>query len=309
MLKTTYDLIIIGGGPVGLNAAIKASKYDYNFLLLESQSQLGGQLIELYPEKEIIDISGLTSILAKDYIEWLLAQLPATNKQKLLTNKKVTKIKPVDQIIEVETSGEVYQTRTVIVATGLGVYMPRLLECRGVEGCHNIIYALHRLDFLRDKRVVIMGGGDAALDWARDISKVTPFVTLVHRRHEFRGDVAVINKLKNLTVKKPFLPIQIFKDGANAQSITIQNVETLALEKLTCDYIFVNYGHIPISASFGLEKIGPGLAVNSVMQTSQQHVYAVGDVVNYQNKKRRIDAGIYETELVFAQLESVLSTR
>ncbi len=301
-----WQLIIIGGGPVGLSAALKARQNNYDFLLLESQDKLGGQLIELYPEKEIIDIAGHESILAKNYIDWLLAQFDETDKVRFQLHEKVTNLTSRNEVIEVNTDNNTYQTQAVIIATGLGVYMPRLLECRGAEGCQNIIYALHRLEFLKDKRVAILGGGDAALDWARDISRHTPFVTLIHRRNEFRGDINVIQNIPTLTIKKPFIPTSIKKENDFAYALEIQNVETLAKELLEIDYIFVNYGHIPVSASFGLAKRGPGLLVDDTMQTSTPRIFAIGDVCNYDNKKRRIDAGIQEANRVFETLKTII---
>ena len=304
-MKNTFQLTIVGGGPVGLYAALQASRHDIDFILLESQDKLGGQLMELYPEKEIIDLSGHESILAKDYINWLLDQFDETAKTKLLTNRKVAKIKESSTGIDVYVDNTVYHAQDVIIATGLGVYMPRLLECTGSEGCRNIIYALHRLDFLKDKRVAILGGGNSALDWARDISKVTPHVTLIHRRRDFRGDQSVIEGIKTLKVLTPYMPVRVKKNIDTAYELIIEHVEDETLLTLDIDFIFVNYGHIPVSASFGLAKKGPGLLVDEMMQTSMPHVYSVGDVCNYENKKRRIDAGIHETDIVFKRLTTM----
>lgn len=300
-----YDIAIIGGGPVGLNAALLADKQGYDFILLEGQNKLGGQLIELYPEKEILDLSGHQSILAKDYISWLLNRFTDAAKNRLLTHQKAQSILPVaPSLLKITTDTATVLAKHVIVASGLGVYMPRLLECHGAEGCRNIIYALHRLDFLKDKRVAIMGGGDAALDWARDISKHTPHVTLVHRRDQFRGNESVIQGIETLTIKKPYLPIKIEKNNDDATHVIIEHVDTKQRETLDVDYIFVNYGHIPVSSTFGLEKDGPGIKVDASMRTSVFNVFAIGDVCHYQNKKRRIDVGILEAQKVFEQLKS-----
>jgi len=301
-MEHLYDVVIIGGGPVGLYAALQAQALKCDFILLESQEQLGGQLMELYPEKEIIDLSGHDSILAKDYVGWLLGQFSDESRAKLFCHQKVTGIDTQDETVKVETARETYIARYVIVATGLGVYMPRLLECHGADGCRNIIYALHRLDFLKDKRVAILGGGDAALDWARDISCHTPYVTLIHRRRDFRGDINTIAKIKTLTIKTPYNPIKVDSRDGDAYRIHLQHVETLAEEPLEVDYVFVNYGHIPVSASFGLEKLGPGLKVTSDMETSGNRIFAVGDVASYEGKKRRIDSGIQEVNRAFGKM-------
>ncbi len=305
-MKERHDLIIIGGGPVGLYAAWMASTRGYDYLLLESQDKLGGQLTELYPEKEILDISGHRSILAKNYIKWLLSQFDKDPGIKVHLSEKVTAIAAKEGRIVIESSQAHYEARAVIIATGLGVYMPRLLECHGAEGCRNIIYALHHLDLLANKKVAILGGGDAALDWARAISRVTPIVTLIHRRREFRGNLDSVADIQNLVIKTPYVPVAVHQDGGLASILDISNMETGIVERLEVDYVFVNYGHIPVSATFGLDKFGPGLFVDQQQQTSLRGVYAVGDVANYENKKRRIDAGIGEVKMVFDQLDNLL---
>jgi len=305
-MEQILDLVIVGGGPVGLAAALKAQAHRYSFVLLESQDKLGGQLIELYPEKEIVDISGHESILAKNYIEWLVGQFNETSRKRLLTEQKVTAIIPASDLVTVTSEKMTFRAKAAIVATGLGVYMPRLLECHGAEGCRNIIYVLHRLDFLKGKRVAILGGGDAALDWARDISRQTPDVTLIHRRREFRGDINTIADIKTLKVMTPYVPARVEGTPGQAHELYLENVETKQIEKIEVDYIFVNYGHIPVSASFGLETSGPGIKVNETMETSAAHIYAVGDVASYEGKKRRIDAGMAELANLFMELERII---
>jgi thioredoxin reductase (NADPH) len=301
-MKEYHDLIIVGGGPVGIYAAMTASKRGYDYLLLESQDKLGGQLTELYPEKEIIDVSGHRSILAKNYIKWLLAQFGENEPLKSRLAQKVTAIEKIGDRISIKAGTDLYEAGAVIIATGLGVYMPRMLECHGAAGCRNIIYSLHRLDFLANKRVAILGGGDAALDWARDISRVTPHVTLIHRRQEFRGNLEVIAGIENLVIKTPYVPVAVHQAEGAASVLEISKVATDMVERLEVDYIFVNYGHIPVSATFGLAKFGPGLQVDERHQTSLPGVYAVGDVANYENKKRRIDAGISEVKKTFEDI-------
>ncbi|MCX5775725.1 MAG: NAD(P)/FAD-dependent oxidoreductase [Firmicutes bacterium] len=298
-----HELIIVGGGPIGLYAAILANKKGIKGLLFESSEVLGGQLMELYPEKEIVDIPEIPMTTAKDYIDHLIMQV---NKVKdgivIHTQEKVLGIASRKTGIEIKTTKDTYLTKTVIIATGLGVYVPRKMGLPDEDKYSNILYSLKSVNHLRDKRVVIMGGGDSALDWAKMSSRVTKHVTIVHRRNEFRGDYKTIQEISTITVKTPFIPVTLAVEGSIVTALELENVATSEHEWIKGDFFFVNYGHIPMSDFFGLERLGIGAKVDEKMMTSLPGVFAIGDVAGYQGKLKRLAPGLTEAKIAINEI-------
>ncbi|MCR5332806.1 MAG: NAD(P)/FAD-dependent oxidoreductase [Bacilli bacterium] len=278
--------IIIGGGPIGLYLA---SKLD-NYLLLEASNELGGQITHLYPEKEIVDIKGIDSIKAKDYISLLISKIDLKN---VHLNEKVIGI----ENNKVITSKGEYFADNIFIVTGLGFSSPRKLGIENEEKCKNILYSLADFKFLKDKKVAIFGGGDSALDWAKEISALSDNVSLIHRRTEFRGNPDTIKGCKNLKLYLPYVPYSLKYEGDICKSITIKKVSE-ALEEfieLDVDFVLVNYGQIAEQNNFPFEKEGAFLKVNEKFEVAP-HVYALGDGSTYENKKRRIAPGNEEVD-------------
>ena len=298
-----YPIIIIGGGPIGLNSALLASAHGIHVLLLESSDVLGGQLSELYPEKEIVDIPSIPCIQAQGYVTGLVKEIRAkANLIDVHMNEKALTISKYENHLEVGTTSNKYEAQNVIIATGLGTFVPRTMGLPGEENTSNILYFLQTLDSLRGKKILILGGGDSALDWAKMISRVSNDVTLIHRRREFRGDFKTIEAIPTIKIKTPFVPITILKKDSMLTSLIIQNVETSEKEELAADFVFVNFGHIPSVESFGLEKQGVGIKVNDRYETPLPHVFAVGDVSGYEGKIKRIAPGLAEALQVINQI-------
>lgn len=293
-MKTLNDIIIIGGGPIGLYFASKCEEKKLDYLLLEGSDTLGGQLTRLYPEKQIVDIPGIESIKSADYVELLKRKI---NLDKVVLNAHVTTIKNGDKI-EISTGKTVYFCKKLIIATGLGTSVPRPLGVEHESECDNIIYSVKSFDHLKDKKVAIFGGGDSALDWAKEISAISNNVHLIHRRLEFRGNPDTIKDCKNLKVHLPYVPSSITYKNGKATSITIKKVNTEELLTIDVDYIFVNYGNIASLSSFPFKMENAFLVVDE-NNNVEQNVFAIGDVCQYQNKTRRIAPGLKEADKVF----------
>lgn len=291
-----FDVIIIGGGPVGLNAALEFAQ-DKKVLLLESEDFFGGQITKLYPEKEIVDIDSISSIIARDYINDLVRKCRENTNITLNLSEKAIEIKS-DETVSVKTKKETYQAKYLIIAVGLGTSSPRPMGLENEDKCSNILYSLQNLSMLKNKNVLVLGGGDSALDWTKEISRISEYVTIIHRRREFRGNYETIKDIDNVIVKTPYIPVKINMDGNALQSLIIRNVETNLEEELHADYVFVNYGNIPLVNTFGLDSINNGLIVDENHLTKLKNVFAVGDVARYENKKFRIQPGLNEIKKI-----------
>ena len=284
-----FDVIVVGAGPIGLNTAIKVSEKGKSVLIIEAEDFLGGQLTRLYPEKEIVDIKGIPSIKAKDYIASLVNKV---ENDKNITTKLKEKVLSIDEHT-VTTNKDKYEAKYIIVAIGLGTTTPRPMGLEGENECKNILYSLQDLSTLKNKEVLVLGGGDSALDWTKEISRISDHVTIIHRRKEFRGDFNTIKDIKNVIVKTPFIPVKIIKNGSILEALTIKNVETNEEETLKADFVFVNYGNIPMVNTFHFPSFNIGLTVDNNFKVND-YTFAIGDIARYENKKNRIQPGLNE---------------
>ena len=293
-MENYHNIIIIGAGPIGLYFASKCEERGLDYLILEGSDSMGGQLTRLYPEKQIVDIPGIETIKSADYIELLKTKI---NLNKVILNAHVSSIKTGDKI-ELFAGKTAYFCEKLIIATGLGTSVPRPLGVERENECDNIIYSVKSFDHLKNKKVAIFGGGDSALDWAKEISAISDNVHLIHRRLEFRGNPETIKDCKNLKVHLPYVPSSIeYKDG-KATSVTIKKVDADEFIKIEVDYIFVNYGNIASLSSFPFKMENAFLVVDGNNKV-EQNVFAIGDVCQYENKTRRIAPGLREADKVF----------
>lgn len=293
-MQNFHKVIIVGGGPIGLYFANKCEKANLDYLLLEGSYELGGQLTHLYPEKEVVDLPGIKSIKAKDYIALLIKGVSAA---KISVSEQVLDIKP-GKTIEVLTSKNRYSCEKLVLATGLGTSTPRPLGVEHENEVNNILYHLKDFSFLKDKKIAIFGGGDSALDWAKQLSAISNNVHLIHRRLEFRGNPETIKDCKNLNIHLPFIPNSIDIKNGKASSVKIQRVDTEELLNIEVDFIFVNYGNIAKQSLFPFKMTGAFLDVDNDLEVAE-NIYAIGDVANYEKKTRRMAPGNLEADKVF----------
>ena len=298
-MQNEHKFIIVGAGPIGLFLASELEKKNEDYLILEASDHIGGQLINLYPEKDIVDIPGIKIIKAKDYIALLSKQVDLN---KFLFKQEVVDIKDEGKVF-IKTKTDEFVADKLILSIGLGFSKYRPMGIEGEDACKNIIYSIKEYDYLKNKRVAILGGGDSALDWAKTLAKYSDDIYLIHRRDEFRGNPDTIKDSHNLHVLKPYVPHSLKIDGDIAKELRIKLVSETE-EKyvdIPVDYIFVNYGNIPSNNKFNLEYEGNFLKVDNSFKASK-NIYVVGDASSYENKKRRIAPGNNEVREILKEI-------
>jgi ferredoxin/flavodoxin---NADP+ reductase len=300
------DVTIIGGGPVGLFAAFYAGLRGVSCRIIDALPQLGGQLMALYPEKYVYDVGGLPKILAKDLANNMIEQGTQFGPEVVLESE-VTALTRRDELIAVETRNGEYLTKTVVITAGKGALNPRVLECPGWDDLYGSGEGLHthvrQPEDFRDRRVLIIGGGDSAVDWALGLQGIAREITLIHRRDQFRAHRASVDEMNKLaaegklTILTPYEVESIGADGGCVSSVTLLNNETKETRPLAVDSVIALLGFKPDLgpiATWGLELERNTIKVSSLMETNLPGVYAAGDVVKYPGKLELIATGYGE---------------
>lgn len=304
-----YELIIIGAGPIGLFSSFYAGMRGLKSLTLESEETYGGQLTKIYPEKPIYDIAGIKEIKAKDYISELYNQyLPYKDKNPIIYNIEILEIIDNIDYYSIRTNKGNYDTKTILVASGNGSAIPRKLEVENANKCTNILYRLDNVNKYKGKNIIVLGGGDSALDIANMLVDSSN-VTLVHRRNEFRAHEESIElfKRKNGVILTPMTVNSIDFDKV-CTSINLSNNETKEEVKLNVDYIFVSYGMLPSKNILNniLESDTLGIIVNQSYETSKKGIYAVGNSCSYVGKVKTIMSGMGEAVSAITSIHQYL---
>jgi thioredoxin reductase (NADPH) len=284
-VEDIYDLTIIGGGPTGLFAAFYAGFRELRTKIIEALPELGGQLVVLYPEKYIYDVPGFPEILAKDLARALITQGLTFNPTVVLEEQVQTIAYRPDNIIELGTNkGIKHLTRTVLICAGVGAFSPNKLALPSAarfEG-NGVYYFVKDKTLFANKRLVVVGGGDSAMDWVLNLHPIAKSITLVHRRDVFRAHEASVKEVFGLGIEiNLFWEIKEILGGDHVTGVIIFNNKTKEERTLACDAILINIG---FKADLGpikdwpLEFVGRDIKVDGRMQTSLPRVYAAGDV-------------------------------
>ncbi|MDT7013896.1 NAD(P)/FAD-dependent oxidoreductase [Levilactobacillus namurensis] len=305
-MTETYDITIIGGGPVGMFAAFYAGMRNARTQLVESLDDLGGQVNALYPEKTILDVAGFPAIQGRDLIaaqRQQLAQFPLTIK----THQPVTNVETQAEGFQVTTPAGTTQTRTVIIAVGNGAFQPRPLAVpNAAELVANgqLRYSVPDREAFRGKRVLVAGGGDSAIDQALMLEPVAASVTLVHRRNQFRGLEHMVDLLHQSTVRvqTPYLIRNVTVAADQSLNVSLKQVGATEEQSLNVDTLLVSYGftsdyHVIEGWDLQVARERRLIAVDSTMATNVPGVYAIGDGVTYPGKQPLIATGYGEAPL------------
>ena len=304
MIKT--DVVVIGAGPVGLFVVHQLGIIGLKAEIIDNLDKVGGQCIELYPDKPIYDIPAIPECTGESLTKNLLEQIKPF-KPNIHLNERAESLSKEKNGWKIETNKKkIFLSPNIIIAGGVGSFEPRKFSIKGIEKFENntVLYSVKNKNDFKNKKICIFGGGDSALDWAIELSKIAK-VTLIHRRNEFRGaqhSTELVKKLEKegkLNIKTPFQINSIEgKDKINAITVKSENDK---IEKILTDYILGFFGLImklgPI-AEWGLNIEKKTIPVNTEnFQTNKKGIFAVGDICTYPGKLKLILSGFHEAAL------------
>ena len=312
---TQTDAVIIGAGPVGLFQVFELGLLEIKAHVIDSLPEVGGQCIELYPDKPIYDIPAIPVCTGRELTNNLLKQIEPFNAQFHL-GQEVSKLEQqADGRFLISTSQDKhFLSKTVFIAAGVGAFQPRTLNLEGIDRFigKQLFYHIKSPEQFANKRIVICGGGDAALDWAIHFSEIATSVTLIHRRDEFKAAPKSIAKMRELCASNQ---MQLLIGQVNAYEaqdnqlaeITFTNIDGES-KQIPLDDLLVFFGLSPKLgpiADWGLNIDRKQICVDTQkFQTSIPGIYAVGDINVYPGKKKLILSGFHEAALAaFAAAE------
>ena len=305
---TEADAVIIGAGPVGLFQVFELGLLEINAHVIDSLPEIGGQCIELYPDKPIYDIPAVPVCTGRELVSNLLKQIEPFKPQFHL-GQDVTSLKQQEdgRFLLTTSENKSFLTKTVFIAAGVGAFQPRSLNLEGIEPLvgKQVFYHVKQPEQFTGKRIVICGGGDAALDWALYFANTAASVTLIHRRNDFKAAPQSIARMRELCAdgKIQLLIGQITDleiQNENLKNIAVDDIEGNT-QSLALDDLFIFFGLSPKLgpiAEWGLDIDRKQITVDTEkFQTSIPGIYAVGDINIYPGKKKLILSGFHEAAL------------
>ena len=298
-----FDVTIVGGGPVGLFAAFYAGLRTMKVKVIDSLAEPGGQLAALYPDKFIYDVAGFPAVKAKDLVTQLVEQAMQYSPT-ICLGEQANTLTAVEGGYTITTStGQTHRTTTIILTAGIGYFAPRKLPDASLaryEG-HGLHYVLPGLECFRGRRVLLLGGGDSAVDWALHLEPLASELTLIHRRDQFRAHEDSVQKLHASRCKVvPFHELKTIAGDGRIERAVIYDNRDQRERTLEVDDVVVNFGFVaslgPLK-TWGLTLKGNSLEVSQKMETNLPGVFGAGDLVNYPGKLKLIATGFGEAAM------------
>jgi thioredoxin reductase (NADPH) len=306
------DALIIGAGPVGLFAVFELGLLDMKAHLIDILDKVGGQCAELYPEKPIYDIPGIPYVTGQGLTDALMEQIKPFGPTFHLGEMVETIERIGDPLFRVTTDrGKVFEAKVIVVAAGGGSFQPKRPPINGIEPYEgtSVFYAVRRMEQFRDQRLLVVGGGDSALDWTLNLQPLAKRLTLIHRRDDFRAAPDSVNKMRALVASGAMdLAIgQVTALEGNAGQLTAAHVKGSdgTTRKVECDAMLPFFGltmKLGPVANWGLTLDGDLIPVDTErFETNLPGIFAVGDINTYPGKLKLILSGFHEVALMAQQ--------
>lgn len=313
------DITVIGAGPVGLSAAFWAGMREASSRVIDSLPELGGQLAALYPEKWIFDVVGHPKILARELVDRLREQALEQFDVPVHLDTTAERISwepdpedPERRLVVLHTERGALRSRTVLIAGGHGAFEPKKLPGYDMtpwegRGAH---YLVGEKSVFAGKRVLIVGGGDSAIDWVINLLDVAHSVTLVHRREGFRAHEATVAQVMQahesgaIDLKVPYQIKHIHGNGHIERVVLFHSEDEATEVELDCDAVLLQLGFktaLGPLKDWGLEISKGAIVVDGVMRTNLDGVWACGDITTFEGKLKLIATGFAEAAIAVAQ--------
>ena len=306
------DITIIGAGPVGLSAAFWAGMRESSSRIIDSLPDIGGQLTTLYPEKWIFDVPGHPKVLARDLVEQMRAQALDQFDVPVHLETTAERVSYEDDLVVLHTDRGDLRSRAVVIAGGHGAFEPKKLPGYDMtpwegRGAHYLVG--EKAEFA-GKHVVIVGGGDSALDWTLNLLDTAAKVTLLHRREGFRGHEATVAQVMEaaehgrIDLRVPYQISEVSGNGSIEAIRVFHSEEEGREEEIPCDAVLLQLGfktQLGPLKEWGFEISKGALVVDPLMRTSLDKIWACGDITTFDGKLKLIATGFAESAIAVVQ--------
>ncbi len=304
----TTDVVIVGAGPVGLFAVFELGLVDVKCHLVDILDRPGGQCTELYPEKPIYDIPGLTVVTGQELTDRLMEQIKPFGAE-FHFNQRVESLERRNGGFRLTTDAEtVLDCKVLVIAAGGGSFTPKRPPLPGIEQYEgtSVFYSVRKMENFRDRDVLIVGGGNSALDWTLNLEPVAKSLTLLHRRAEFRAAPASVQKMFQLVEQgdvsfKLGQVTELHGEGGQLRAVTVKGADGATYE-LPCEVMLPFFGltmKLGPVADWGLNLEENLIPVDTAkFETSEKGIFAIGDINTYPGKLKLILSGFHEAALM-----------
>lgn len=307
---------IIGGGPIGLYTAFRLGLNGVGSKIFETLDSVGGQCSNLYKDKEIYDLPGISSITAGSLITKLLSQVTAIDKTEIILSSTVRDIKKDNSGFILFTDKGEERFDKVVITTGGGAFEPRKLSIEGADSVADFIkYSVKEKRLFCGKRVIILGGGDSALDWAIELQDISKSVTLIHRSASFRASALLVNKVMCSKCIQTLLNTQVLRLEKKENSVTLYLKDNEGEKQIDTDFIIVCFGMVSSSNMFENWSIRLDIKNNKILvdpisaETTIPGLFAAGDISYYQGKKANLLSGFFQALQISNHINSRISVK
>ncbi len=295
-----YDLTIVGAGPTGLFASYYAGFRGLRTKIIDSQPDLGGQVTALYPDKLIYDVAGFPKILGKDLVTNLVEQAMQYHPTIQLDENVQTLDRQPDGAIRLGTDLGEHFTRVVLITAGIGAFTPKTFKRPELDQWidKGLYFAVRNKEDFRGKRLLVIGGGDSALDWALGLVDYAKQITLIHRRDAFRAHEDSVKKLfASPIVVKVFYELKTLRGDRQVREAVVFQNKTHTEEVIPVDTVLAFLGlhsNLGPIREWGLQVEDDSIVVTTKMESTLPGIYAAGDIVSYPGKLKLIVTGFGE---------------